>query len=386
MSVERRRRVLVTGVGGPAGIAVMRAIAGETTTIFAADIDPYAAGLYLVPETQRAIVPPGDHPQFADVLLEVSRRERIDVVVPTVDVELLPLARRRERFASARVALVLAEESTLEVCLDKWALDACCRDRVRVPDCWLVDPRFDWQAPAMPAIVKPRRGSGSRDVRLVARREHLVRLPRDGTLLVQEHLPGPEYSLDVLASADGTVRSVVPRARLKVHSGIAVAGRTLHDDRLEAFGRAAAEAIGLTTVANVQVKDAADGAPALLEINPRFPGTMALTVAAGVDMPTLAVAEALGVPAPEASLDFAEIAMVRFLDERVLPLADIAAQEREAARVAGGGGRGVGSSDRRASLPESLPSASPAGRRARARPSGRTPDVMHRAQRRSGSP
>ena len=79
-------------------------------------------------------------------------------------------------------------------------------------------------------------------------------LERDGSLLVQEHLPGPEYSLDVIARADGHVAGVVPRERLKVDSGIAVTGRTLHDDRLEGFARAVAEAIGLTTVANVQVK------------------------------------------------------------------------------------------------------------------------------------
>ena len=50
---------------------------------------------------------------------------------------------------------------------------------------------------------------------------------------MQEHLPGPEYSLDVLARADGHVAAVVPRERLKVDSGIAVTGRTLHDEALE---------------------------------------------------------------------------------------------------------------------------------------------------------
>lgn len=331
---ERAARVLVTGAGGPAGIAVMRAIARDGVAIFAGDIDPYAAGLYVVPESQRVLLPRGDGADFADVLLEICRRERIDVVVPTVDVELLPLARRRSGFASARVALVLAHESTLEVCLDKWALHRRCRAVARVPDCWLVEAAFDEHAPALPAIVKPRRGSGSRGVRLAQRREDLRRLPRDETLLVQEYLPGREYSLDVLAGADGTVRAVVPRARLKVHAGIAVAGRTLHDERLETFGRTVAEAIGLTTVANVQVKVAVDGAPALLEVNPRFPGTMALTVAAGVDMPSLAIAEALGATLPRGSSEFADVGMVRCLDERIVHLGEIAALEREAARAA----------------------------------------------------
>jgi carbamoyl-phosphate synthase large subunit len=325
--------VLVTGTGGPAGIAVMRAIAGERITVFAADMDPYAAGLYAVPEPQRVIVAPGLRTDFADALLELCDRERIDVVVPTVDVELLPLARRREDFTSSDVTLVLARESTLEVCLDKWALHERCRACVRVPDCWLVDPGFDPGQPALPCIVKPRSGSGSRGIRRVDRREQLEQLPRDSTLLVQEHLPGAEYSLDVLATADGTVRAVVPRARLKVHAGIAVAGRTLHDEGLEEFGRTTAEAIGLTTVANVQAKAARDGALALLEVNPRFPGTIALTIAAGVDMPSLAIEEALGVAEPGTTLQFAEVAMVRSLDERILPLAAIATQEREAARA-----------------------------------------------------
>jgi carbamoyl-phosphate synthase large subunit len=340
MPVEQAARVLVTGVGGPSGIAVMRAIASDELTIFAADIDPYAAGLYLVAEAQRVICPRGDCEDFADVLLELCRRKRIDVVVPTVDGELLALARRRSSFADAGISLVLAQESTLELCLDKWALYEHCRMRVPVPGCWLVDAGFDPGDPWLPAIVKPRRGSGSRGVSLVGAREQLERLPCDGTLLVQELLPGAEYSLDVLADATGAVRAVVPRERLKVDSGIAVAGRTLHDARLEAFGRAVAEATGLTTVANVQVKDAVDGTPALLEVNPRFPGTMPLTVAAGIDMPSLAVSEALGATMPPAPLEFADVAMVRFLEARVLTLAEIAAQEREAARVGGHANQG----------------------------------------------
>jgi carbamoyl-phosphate synthase large subunit len=336
MAVERSGRVLVTGAGGPSGIAVMQAIASERLTIFAGDVDPFAAGLYLVPEAQRVILPRGDRGDFAAQVLTCCRDNGIDAVVPTVDAELLPLAHSRAWFERAGVRLVLASTKTLAVCLDKWALHARCRDRVRVPATALVDDGFDPDAPPLPAIVKPRSGSGSRGIRLVDERSELAALPRDGTLLVQEHLPGIEYSLDVLAGADGTVLAVVPRARLKIDSGIAITGRTLHDARLEAFGRTVAEAIELTTVANVQAKDAADGAPALLEVNPRFPGTMPLTIAAGVDMPSLAVGEALGAPAPRGPLAFEDVAMVRIFEERFLPYAEIALQQRIAGKVADG--------------------------------------------------
>jgi carbamoyl-phosphate synthase large subunit len=204
---------------------------------------------------------------------------------------------------------------------------------VRVPATVVADAAFDPQAIELPAIVKPRSGSGSRGIRLVERVEELEALERDGTLLVQEHLPGPEYSLDVLARADGHVAAVVPRERLKVDSGIAVTGRTLHDDALETFAREVAVLIGLTTVANVQVKVDGAGEPALLEVNARFPGTMPLTIAAGVDMPRLAVGEALGTPIPDGPLPFEDIAMVRFFQERFFAFDDIADLQRHAAEI-----------------------------------------------------
>jgi len=137
----------------------------------------------------------------------------------------------------------------------------------------------------------------------------------------------------VLASADGEVRAVVPRARLKIDSGIAITGRTLHHEKLERAGRAAAEAMGITGVANVQVKDDPDGDAALIEINPRFPGTMALTVAAGVNMPVLALREARGEPMPPGPIPFQELAMARFFDQSCFPVSELESLERAASAV-----------------------------------------------------
>ena len=331
-------RVLVTGTGGPSGISVMRAIAGDDLDVFSADIDPYAAGLYLVDAERRLLIPRGDSASFVDFVFGVCEREGIDVLVPTVDSELVPLASERERFAAIGTTLVLASEETLRMCLDKWELHRRCTGALRVPACHLADESFDPAVPELPAIVKPREGSGSRGIRLIERREELERIDRDGTLLVQEHLPGAEYSLDTLARGDGTVIAVVPRERLKVDSGIAVTGRTVRDDGLQEIGRRVAEAIGLTSVANIQVKIAADGQPALLEVNPRFPGTMPLTVASGVNMPRLCVEDALGSPLPDEILPFEPLAMIRYFEERFFDFAEIERMQDEERHIAAGEG------------------------------------------------
>ena len=102
-------------------------------------------------------------------------------------------------------------------------------------------------------------------------------------------------------------------------------------DVVNAIARQVAEAIGLVGVANVQLRRDAEGRAALLEVNPRFPGAMPLTVAAGVDMPSLALDLALGRTLPD-SVPFAEVAVVRFLEDVFLDPSDVLAAPGEAGR------------------------------------------------------
>jgi len=316
-------KILITGTGGPSGISILKDLDGGGYDIFSGDIDPYATGLYLVDEAHRMLLPRGDDPGFVDRMIEICDRLDIDLLIPTVDTELLPLVKRLGELKAVGTDAVIASQETLEVCLDKWKLHERCEGSVRVPATTVVDGSFDPASIDLPVIVKPRTGSGSRGIRLVADVSDLEALERDGTLLVQELLPGPEFSLDVFADRSGEVRAVVPRERLKVDSGIAITGRTTHDEALETFGAEVARLIGLNTVANVQAKEASEGVPALLEVNPRFPGTMPLTIAAGVDMPKLAVDEALGRELPPAPIPFNDVAMVRHFDEHIFDFAEI---------------------------------------------------------------
>lgn len=309
-----RPRILVTGAGEHAGVAFIRRIlAAGTAEIVAADVDGYAAGLYLVPAERRFLIPPGDDLGFGEAIAFLCTVAGIDVVVPMGDTELLPLARARESFDAAGVALLLAPAETLAICLDTLRLvHHCAAAGIAVPATAPVDPTFDPADWAGPCVVRPR--AGGRGARLVRDPGDLRRLSRYAGLMVQEYLPGQEYSIDVLAGSDGRVRAAVPRSRLKIDAGVTVAGRTLHDDDLEAFGRAVAGAIGLRWIANIQCRRDVRGDLRLLKVNPRFPGTMPLTVAAGVDMPGLALAGVLGVDPPE-EVTFSDVAMVRHWEE-----------------------------------------------------------------------
>jgi carbamoyl-phosphate synthase large subunit len=309
-------RILLTGGGGAAAISFMDALAGDPAEIFVADIDPHAAGLYLVPASRRLLIPRGDDPAFAEAMLALCRQNGITLLVPTVDCELLPLARAGAEFMRHGTRVVVTPEAALELCLDKWKLLAACRGHIAIPRTELLDQTFspsDWE---LPVVVKPRTGSGSRGVRVITAWSELETASMQGDLIIQEYLPGDEYSVDVLVDpATGSVVAAVPRSRLKVDSGIAVAGCTVHDAVLAESARTVAELVGVRFVANVQFRQDRHGRPALLEVNPRFPGTMTLTVASGINMPRLAIDAALGATLAGRSYPFRDLAMVRTWQE-----------------------------------------------------------------------
>ena len=315
-------RILVTGAGGPAAIAVLRAYERDASvTLVAADMDPWAAGLYLVPASNRVVVPAGAAPHFVDALVDLCRQHRIDVLVPTVDCELEPVAGAVDRFDDLGVRLLLPAAPVLAVTLDKLALATACTDVVRVPRterASTTDPG-SWD---YPVIVKPRRGSGSRGVDVVASAPDLIGRGLSDDMMVQELLPGEEYSVDVLADPSGRVHAAVPRVRARVDSGVSVAGYTVVDPELQIFATRVVEALGLPYVSNVQIRRDRLGRPALLEINPRVPGSLALTVAAGVDMARLAIDALLGRPMP-ATVPHRPVAMVRYLADHVVELDEL---------------------------------------------------------------
>ena len=121
-------------------------------------------------------------------------------------------AARRAELGAAGIALAWPSLATLETCLDKMLLAQRCAGVLPVPRTELLGP-----AAAIgrqyPVVVKPRRGAGSRGISLVQSQAELLRLGTDDTRLVQDMLPGDEYSVDVFADMAGTVVAAVPGSR-----------------------------------------------------------------------------------------------------------------------------------------------------------------------------
>jgi len=308
-------RILITGAGGAAAVSVWKSLGAEHE-LHMADMDPLAAGLYLVPRDRRLIIPRGDDPELVPTLHRACKERRIEALLPTVDAELAPVAAARDSFESIGIALPISPVDCLRICRDKQLLIERVTGEVPVPSNEPLTQAAADRVDSFPRFIKPRLGAGSRGVARIDRREDLEKLPKDGSIMLQEYLPGEEFSVDVYVRRDGRAIAAVPRERMKIDSGIAVASRTVNDPDVIRSAIRTAEVIGIRGTANVQFKRAADGVFKLLEVNPRYPGTLPLTSAAGIDMPRLMVDELMGRPLPDRIMPFKELMVVRYWTER----------------------------------------------------------------------
>lgn len=307
-------RILITGAGGAAAVSVWKSLSAAHE-LHMADMDPLAAGLYLVPTGQRLIIPRGDSPELVPALFEACKARRIEALLPTVDAELAPVAAEHARFAAIGVQLPISPVDCLRICRDKQLLLDKVKGIVPIPENEPLTQAAADRVTSFPRLVKPRSGAGSRGVARIDSRADLDAVPKDGSYMLQEFLPGEEYSVDVYVARDGRVVGAVPRERMKIDSGIAVASRTIDVPDVIRSAVRTAETIGIRGTANVQFKRAADGVFKLLEVNPRFPGTLPLTVAAGIDMPRLMAEELAGRRLPDGLMPFKELMVVRYWTE-----------------------------------------------------------------------
>jgi carbamoyl-phosphate synthase large subunit len=112
--------------------------------------------------------------------------------------------------------------------------------------------------------------------------------------LVQEFLPGPEITTDVVCDLEGSVLGIVSRRRIEVRAGEVSKGVTIYDaDIQEACVRIAEAlpAVGPITVQCIMK----DGKPVFTEINARLGGGIPLAVAAGLNAPALILARVAAV-------------------------------------------------------------------------------------------
>lgn len=265
----------------------------------------HAGRFYRVPD-------PAANPDRFLAAVEAELRARdYEVLLPTSERTVELVVEDRERF-EAHVALPYPEYETLAVGLDKGRTIRAARafdvphPTTMLPD--EVDLDAVGSVLGYPVVVKPQRGSGRDGVSVCGSRPELASAYREtadayGPTQLQEFVPkGEERGVYTIYDGSSTLAGVTVQQRVRSkppEGGASTVRETVADPALIDLADDLLTGLGWEGVAMVEFRiDPRDGQPKLLEINPRFWGSLSLSVAAGVNFPHRLYRLAVGEPIP----------------------------------------------------------------------------------------
>lgn len=292
---------------------------GLEGSIVGVDVDWLAPALRVVDRPY--LVPPLDAPEYVPALVEICRCEMVDLIFPLIDPDIPVLAGHHQILEAAGARLAVISSDSSATAADKWLTARFFENQeLPTPRSWLPD-QLDPVDAVYPLFIKPRSGSAAKNTFKVHNAEELTffssYVPEP---IVQEYLPGPEITNDVICDLDGEVLAVVSRQRIEVRWGEVAKGVTVHDPYITDACVKIADAlpaIGPITVQCIMK----DRVPYFTEINARLGGGVPLGIAAGVDGPRLLLASAAGLPMEIPPLGSYELGLhlTRFDDSYYLP-------------------------------------------------------------------
>jgi carbamoyl-phosphate synthase large subunit len=251
--------------------------------IIAADCQGTAPALYFA--DKKEIVPKIGDPGYLDKIIELCNQDDIALIVPTIDTELLLLAKYKEKIENeTRAKLLISDLNVVEICRDKVKTQSFLeKHRFLAPKMLTDDELANTDQIRFPLFIKPKDGSSSIQAYKVHNAYELALYRRVvKSPIVQEFIEGEEYTIDAFMDFQSNVITVVPRLRLAVRSGEISKGKIVKDRAIINETKKLLEIlrpIGHITIQCIKTRRGIE----FIEINPRFGGGAPMSIASGAD-------------------------------------------------------------------------------------------------------
>lgn len=223
--------------------------------------------------------------EYIPQLLRICKQEEIDLLIPTIDTDLLLLAENKGLFEAQGTKVMISSVESVALCRDKRFTTAF------FEKCGLSCPSTVDDVNAykgeFPCFIKPKDGSSSINAYKVDTEEDLqMYAAQVEDYIIQDYISGREFTIDILCDFDGNPVFITPRERIQVRSGEVLKTQIVSDERMEQEALAIIKAFRPCGPITVQlIQDERTGKNFYIEINPRFGGGAPLSVKAGADAP-----------------------------------------------------------------------------------------------------
>ena len=262
---------------------------GKKVFVFANDLDPELSSACAIADKYFKICPINDD-SYTEQLFQICLSNKIGMVIPTIDSELIPLSRNRDIFAEKDINILISDLSLIKICRNKFLTkDLFSSLGINYPEI------LDKNDLSFPLIVKPFNGSSSKGVKKISNNSELSDFD-----LIQENnmfqlcLPPNwiEYSVDLLFDNLGNLVCCVPRERIATRGGEISKGATrknkLYEFVLEKFQYLEGARGPLT----LQIFSDPKGREfSAIELNARFGGGYPMSYLSGANYPKLILEE-----------------------------------------------------------------------------------------------
>lgn len=295
-------------------VKYFKEVLGETGKIFVSNSSNASVAFKYADET--VVSPLIYDKNYIPFMAEYCKKNRIDILIPLFDIDLLVLARHRQEFAKIGTRLIVSDKKIISVCNDKYKTYEFLRDNgFNTPKSFInfdeVLKELAAKKLTYPIVVKPRYGCGSIGVSLAQDEEDLKYLTKkvnadiaesylkyesdasDEKVIYQECLRGQEYGADIINDLNGNFRSVTVRKKIAMRSGETDIAKIVYDDVITDCLKKLS-----TVTRHIANMDCdiftVDGVPYILEMNARFGGGYPFSHTAGCNLPKAIVEWASG--------------------------------------------------------------------------------------------
>lgn len=251
--------------------------------IVAADASKLAPALYFADAAE--LVPYISTGQgYVDAIKDICSKYDIDLIVPTIDTELLLLAEHKGEIESVSNArLLVSDLDVIQICRNKVNTQRFFEQHGFLVPHLYTEEELNSGKYEFPMFIKPLDGSSSINAFKVNTEEELrTYLDLIDNPMVQAFMDGEEFTIDCFVDFDGNLLSLVPRIRMATRSGEIAKGQIVRDEDIKTDVTRLMKELGAIGHITVQCRKTKRGIE-YIEINPRFGGGAPMSIAAGAD-------------------------------------------------------------------------------------------------------
>lgn len=212
-------------------------------------------------------------------LVEICEKDKIDLLIPTIDTDLLVLSENKGAFKNTKV--LISDPEKIAVCRDKnYTADffeSCGCKAPKTVSCWK-----DYDG-IYPCFIKPKDGSSSINAFKVESVDELELYAQQiEDYIIQPFVEGTEYTVDVFCDFNGKAVYITPRVRLQVRAGEVLKTQISMDPQIIEESKRIIDKFKPVGPMTIQlIRQNGTGDDYYIEINPRYGGGAPLSMKAG---------------------------------------------------------------------------------------------------------